>query len=82
MEFINRMLQLGYNQIDTELYLSEIALNQNVTEIKYLSVTQYKKWYIAGLLTENRLLQILTAKKVSNADINIIMQEVKLAKQT
>ena len=80
VEFIERMLKLGYNQIDTELYLSEIAITQDVEDIKYLSVTQYKKWYTAGLLTEQRLLIVLKAKKVSNMDINTILRELKQPK--
>lgn len=76
-QFIERALQLGYQKQDVELYISEIAHSTPVDTVKYLPQTTYAKWFVAGLLTETRYRQVLTALKLTRDDIETAIIEGK-----
>lgn len=76
-DFISRAINLGYSKEDTEMYLTEIAKDTDVTKIKYLPQATYARWYKAGLLTETRYRFVLNAMGVRPEDVEIAVLEGK-----
>lgn len=77
--FGKRMLSLGYTSLDTEYYMSEIAQTKDIKTVKYLPIKTYVEWASAGIITSERVKEIMTIQKYSVADINAQLLQIQQA---
>ncbi|MBA7573667.1 hypothetical protein ES708_15465 [subsurface metagenome] len=78
VEYTASMRALYYRQEDIERYLTEIALEQDTTERKFLSVGTYVRWFATGILPETSFRDILTGMEISEVDINRYIVETEV----
>jgi len=76
-EYHNRMSMLGYPQEDVEIYLSEIAHEKDTEKPKYLPVKTYQRWFISGIIMEERFTEILRKMGFSAQDVANLVLETK-----
>ena len=79
--FHQRMLQIGYKQIDIELYMSEITIETGEKEKpEYLKQTTYDRWFKTDLIDEKRYRFILSDMGFSDQDVDLSVQEIRQIK--
>jgi len=77
LQYVSVMRALNYRQEDIERYLTEIAIEQDTSERKYLTVGTYVRWFSTGILPELSFRSILTDMKIVPADIERYIVEVE-----
>lgn len=75
--FKSRMEVLGYSQVDTLLFLSEIAKEVDTSEVKFLPPTVYVRWLSKDYINEAEFTNIMRRQKVSEQDIANYIREAK-----
>lgn len=76
--YTNTMLDTGYRQQDIEYFLTEIALEKDTSERRFLSQSVYVRWLKKGIITEEVFTDNLTKMKVSQKDIDRLIEEVNI----
>lgn len=79
-QYVSQMRTLNYRQGDIENYLTEIALVQDTTVRKYVSIGTYVRWLTVDIINETTFRTILEDQNISNADINRYLVEVEAAR--
>lgn len=77
LEFSLRMERLGYTPADIEMYLSEIAKEQDTVSVKYLSQKTYERWFNKRIIGEQRFRKIMEDMGRSETDINTLILELR-----
>lgn len=77
VEYSARMLQLGYTDIDIEMYLAEVTHVIDTATIKRLPQKTYERWYQKQIIGEERFRLIMTDLKRKPSDIDLLVQELR-----
>lgn len=80
-EYYMRMTQLGYTREDIEMYLSEVAKEQDTVKPKYLSQKTYERWVLSDIMDISRFKTIMRDQGVREADIQNLERELMQAKE-
>lgn len=56
--FYERMRDLGYREQDIRNYLSEFALAQDTSKVKYLPIQTYLRWLTKGIIDQEEFISI------------------------
>jgi len=67
--FNTYMLNLGYRREDIINYLTEVALEQDTDQVRYLGVATYVRWLKKGIINTDEFLQIAGAMNLRQDDI-------------
>jgi len=75
-QFVDRMGRLGYKEDDIVNYLTEIALQTDTSERKYLPIKTYQRWLGAHLISAETFSRIGRELGFSEDDIARLVSEV------
>lgn len=73
--FSGQMVLLGYRHDDVIRYLTEIAMEQDTEEIRYLGTAIYLRWLKKGIITETQFRTIGGAKDLRDVDVDRMITE-------
>ena len=80
MEYYERMTSIGYSQDNITLYLTQMALEQDVSKPKYLPLKTYSRWFKKGILNEGGLQKILSDQGYKELHIIKLISELQAEK--
>ena len=79
-DFNRYMLLIGYTPNDIINYLSEIAIDENTEDRRFLSDTVYQRWLKNNIISQQSFERIMQSKGVANEDIIALIAEVEAQK--
>lgn len=75
--YTDTMLDIGYREKDIEYYLTEIALERDTSDRKFLSRQVYVRWYKKGIISQDTFTENLSKMGVFQEDIDKLIEEVQ-----
>ena len=75
--FYKRVVAMGYLPKDVRNYIEEIEIEEGVPKRKYLSRTDYLRWYFNDMLTRDETESILKDMRISETDIGRLLMETE-----
>lgn len=79
--YATQMKNLGYRQDDIEYFLTEITLEVDTSQRKFLPITTYARWLRTGILAESDFRRVAGTMAIAGPDIDRLVREVE-AKQS
>lgn len=76
-EYSQMMINLGYQDVDVQRYLTQFSLEKPRTKRKFLPIKTYQGWLGKGIMTEEQFVDTATLMKIKEDDILNLVGEVK-----
>jgi len=80
LEYFERMTAIGYSQENITMYLTQMALEQDVSKPKYLPLKTYSRWFKKGIINATGFQQILYNQGFKADHINKLISELQTEK--